>query len=88
MIKGINNSVIEVSDIGNKYYNRAILFLRPEYANTQKNLLEKEARKILKNMDTPSKLKTQHLTVQWFVQMGVSALLGAVFLMCMQLLIK
>lgn len=60
MIKGINHQIIEVTDTKNKYYERALLVLRPEYSSIQRELLEKEARILLKKMDTISSVKPKH----------------------------
>lgn len=57
MIKGVNKYVIEVSETGNAYYDKALLFVKPEYADMERAVLEKEAKKILKNMDTISSVK-------------------------------
>ena len=57
MLKGINHSVIEVNDTGNEYYERAILMIRPEYASAQRSVLEREAKKMLREMDAPSAVK-------------------------------
>ncbi|HCA56221.1 MAG: hypothetical protein VZR73_04740 [Acutalibacteraceae bacterium] len=54
MIKGINHTMIELSDTGNEYYERAILIIRPVYASAQRAVLEQEARRMLKNMDAPA----------------------------------
>ncbi len=78
MIKGINKYVIEVSETGNKYYEKAILFIKPEYSDIQKELLEKEAKRLLRNMDVPSTIKEHNKTVYWGVRLGISALLGAI----------
>lgn len=57
MIKGINHQVIEITDTDNRYYERALLVLRPEYASISRELLEKEARSLLQKMDTISSAK-------------------------------
>ena len=43
MIKGINRTIIEVTDTGNIYYERALLVLKPEYTDVNRSLLEKDA---------------------------------------------
>ena len=57
MIKGINHQVIEITDTDNRYYERALFMLRPEYASIQRELLEKEACKMLKDLDTMATTK-------------------------------
>lgn len=61
MIKGINHQVIEVTDTDNRYYERALLVLRPEYASVSREILEKEARKLISQMDTVSTAKKKRL---------------------------
>ncbi len=63
MIKGINHQVIEVTDTKNKYYERALLVLRPEYSSIQRELLEKEARLLLSKMDTVSTAKPKRIMI-------------------------
>lgn len=57
MIKGTNHQVIEVSETDNIYYERAFLVLRPEFADIEREILEKEARRMLMDMDTISTAK-------------------------------
>ena len=59
MLRGINHTVIEVNETGNEYYERAILFVRPEYASAQRAVLEDEARKMLKRLDAPSAIRSE-----------------------------
>ena len=61
MIKGIRHQIIEVTDTNNKYYERALLVLRPEYASVSNEVLEREAKKMLKAMDTVSSAKPKQL---------------------------
>ncbi len=60
MIKGISHQVIEITDTQNKYYERALLVLKPEYASISAQVLEKEAQKLLRNMDTISCAKPKN----------------------------
>lgn len=82
MIKGINHQVIEITDTQNRYYERALLVLRPEYASISHQLLEKEARSLLQKMDTISTAKPKAVlrarifsAVMYFL---VGALLSAI----------
>lgn len=77
MIKGINRTIIEVTETENAYYERALLVLRPEYAAVQRELLEREAKKILHNMNAPSSIKRWHAVFYWFVRLGAAAASGA-----------
>ncbi len=77
MIKGINRAIIEVTDTGNIYYERALLVLRPEYTDVQRGLLEKEAKKMLLSMNAPSAIKKRHAIFYWTLRLGTAALAGA-----------
>lgn len=76
MIKGINRAIIEVTDTGNIYYERALLVLRPEYTDVQRDLLEKEAKKMLLSMNAPSAIKKRHAVLYWSLRLGAAALVG------------
>lgn len=77
MIKGINRQIIEVTDTGNIYYERALLVLRPEYSGAQRVLLEREARKVLKRMQAPSTMKKKHVVFYWILRLGSASVMGA-----------
>lgn len=77
MIKGINRSIIEVSETGSVYYERAILVIKPEYASVQRDVLENEARKILGEMGAPSSLKRGHSKIKKAALLILSASVGA-----------
>ena len=77
MIKGINRTIIEVTETENAYYERALLVLRPEYAAVQRELLEREAKKMLNNMNAPSAIKKSHALFYWFVRLGAAAVSGS-----------
>ena len=45
MTKGINKQVIEIHDTGSEYFEKALLFVKPEYATlSEKSLQEKFVR--------------------------------------------
>ncbi|HHZ06358.1 MAG TPA: hypothetical protein GX401_06180 [Clostridiales bacterium] len=77
MIKGINRQIIEITDTGNLYYERALLVLRPEYSGAQRALLEREARKVLNKMNAPSTIKKKHVFFYWALRLGSAAAIGA-----------
>lgn len=77
LIKGINKQVIDICETGNQYYERAILFLKPEYADIQREILEREAKKFLKGIGTASSLKTCNRVLYWGIRLGGAAAVGA-----------
>ncbi len=78
MIKGINRSIIEVVDTGSLYYERALLVIKPEYACAQRDILEKEAKKLLENMGEPSSLKRGNKRLKMILTLCAAAVFGAV----------
>lgn len=47
MIKGINHQMIELCEIGNPYFERAFLVLRPDCTDPDLTHLQEEARRML-----------------------------------------
>lgn len=78
MIKGINHTMIELNDTENEYYERAILIVKPEYASVQRAILEDEAKKMLKELDVPSVMKSKKSKFKTFLKYACSAVIGAV----------
>ena len=77
MIKGINRHVIEVTETESAYYERALLVVKPEYASMEQELLEKEARRVLKELGAPSCLKKPKRFLYWAVRLTPAAAVGA-----------
>lgn len=77
MIKGINHSIIEVSETGSEYYERAILIIKPEYASVQRSILENEAKAILHEMDAPSSFSVKKSRIKTVLIPVLSAVGGA-----------
>jgi hypothetical protein len=77
LIKGINRHIIEITDTDSAYYERALLVIKPEYASAERELLEKEARKVLKDLGAPSSIKRRSRVFYWLVRLGAAAVLGA-----------
>lgn len=76
MLKGINRYVIEVTKTDNIYYERAILIVRPEFAEEERRVLEKEARKMLKEMNAPSIIKRKKQIVKSVLCLLASGVTG------------
>ncbi len=85
MIKGINKQVIEISNTGNPYYEKAWLIVNPEFSHLHQNMLEKEAVRLLKETDKPSCMKTKRNFFFWIVRLGASAFAGAGLTLLLQL---
>lgn len=77
MLKGINRYVIEVTKTDNIYYERAILIVRPEFAEEERRVLEKEARKMLKEMNPPSIIRNKKQIFKHLLCLSVAVLTGA-----------
>lgn len=77
MLKGINRYVIEVTKTDNIYYERAILIVRPEFAEEERRVLEKEARKMLKEMNAPSIIRNKKQIIKHLLWLSGAVLLGA-----------
>ena len=77
MIKGINHQVIEIADTDNRYYERAFLVLRPEYASISREILEKEAKKLIKTLDTVSSAKNKRILLSRLLTCCLFLAIGA-----------
>ncbi len=76
MIKGINHSIIEINNTENEYYERAILVIKPEYASVQRGILEDEAKRMLRELDAPSVMKSRKGRLRFIIAMLASAISG------------
>ena len=63
MVKGVNKTVIEINNTGNSYFERAILFIDPEYCCLSEKRIKNEALKYLNgvNKDYPTSLRHRNL---------------------------
>ena len=55
---------------------RTLVVVRPEYTDAQKNVLEREAKLMLRRMYPPSAIKIKSKIIYWSIRLGVSALMG------------
>ena len=62
MIKGVNRQMIEVTDTGNPYFERALLVVRAECMEQPEVRLHEEAHKILASSDAYSGLRPSRRT--------------------------
>ncbi len=59
MIKGVNRQVLEIHDTGSKYFEKAILFVKPEYSTLSEKRLRNAAQKTFAGCDKIPNCKRQ-----------------------------
>jgi len=52
MIKGVNHQIIEVTETGSPFFERALLVLRRDCADPPHRLLQDEAKKLVERTDS------------------------------------
>ncbi|MEG1614629.1 MAG: hypothetical protein RR911_01585 [Oscillospiraceae bacterium] len=62
MIKGVNMQVLEIKDTGNDYFERVLLFVKPEYYSVDKEKLQKQAWDFTRNIGMPPPVRK---SVNW-----------------------
>ncbi len=70
MLKGVNKQVIEVTDTGNQYIKKAILFIDPDKAAYDSDFLIHQAKKYLKQTEQgkqPVPFKKGRRKVGWII---------------------
>lgn len=50
MIKGVNKQIIEINDMNNKVFEKAVLYVRPEYSEMSESKLRSSADKFAKEV--------------------------------------
>ena len=76
MIKAISRQILEVSDTGNTYFEKAWLMISPEFMNSGADRLENEAEGYLRGLDAPSSIKNNHRFALRFFSLIASAAAG------------
>lgn len=51
MIKGVNKAIIEINETGNKYFEKAILYIRAEKSEESEKKLERAAKEYVASID-------------------------------------
>ncbi len=57
MIKSVSRHILEVSETGNSYFERAFLIVAPQYMNSDCSKIELEAENYLKSIEPPIAIK-------------------------------
>lgn len=77
MIKGVNRQVLEVTNTENPYFERIIFFVKPEYSNTDRAKLKKEAEELaIKSQKPPKIRRTRRELGYLIVQSGLCLAAG------------
>ena len=57
VIKGVNKQIIEVHDTGSSCFEKAILFIRPEFSGANDKFLKTEAHRVIREYDFSGRVK-------------------------------
>lgn len=77
MIRGINRQIIEISDTQSDYFERALLFVSPDYCDAERAVLEHEARRALKRLGEPTGVRARRKRVWLWGRLVLAAFCGA-----------
>lgn len=86
MIKGVNRQIIEVTDTGNEYFERAWLVVRPPFSDASTGRLHDEAQRFVRQAGGYSSLKMnrrqymKNMLIQAGIFGGLGVLVGAVMM--------
>lgn len=81
MLRGVNKNIIEVLETENKYFEKVILFIRPDLSSDETNDLKKKADDYLSNIQAMPKEKYNGKYTNNFpmwIKLSLSCALGAV----------
>lgn len=81
-MRGVNKLIVEIKDTDSEYFDRAILFLKPEKLGTEQSRLNESAEKLLERVKSGAPPKKSRL----WVLPAVSAVLFSVLAVVLILL--
>ena len=61
MIRGVNKQIIEVGETGSRYFERALLFVRPEFMAADHEKLCAEAKRYIGSVGQPPNIAQKRL---------------------------
>ena len=79
MLKGVNKQVVEVVEVDNEFFERAILFVKPEKQQNGEEALRENARRWRPRQPGGWRLWGARLA-QWGSAVGLGALLGGLLI--------
>ena len=78
MLKGVNRQVVEISQPENKYFERILLFVRPEYSGMSEARLSQQAERAVPDAPRPPEEKKRRpLRLKDLLRAGLYAGAGA-----------
>ena len=85
MLKGVNKQVVEVVEVDNEFFERAILFVKPEKQQNGEEALRENARRYVGSLRwRPRQPRGWRLwgvrLAQWGSAVGLGALLGGLLI--------
>lgn len=83
MIKGVNRQIIEITETGNPYFERALLVVRPSFADSSDERIREEAHRLVQAAGGYSGLRQNRKKRQrlWLVSGGMG--IAGLFLGCL-----
>ena len=79
MLKGVNKKVVEVMDIDNEYFEKAILFIKAEKQERDERTIKEKATSYLKDIRyTPRAPVTTATVLLGMLKFAAAAMVGAV----------
>lgn len=76
MIKGVNMQVLEIKDTGNDYFDRILLFVKPEYCSVDKEKLQKQAWDFTRNIGLPPAVRKKSSWKSTAAKFAASIIIG------------
>lgn len=80
MLRGVNKHIIEITETNNKYFEKAIIYVKPEYSHMNHNKLTKNANTFLENLTSQDnkEIKTAKIKRNNLIKIGIPLLILAV----------
>ena len=90
MLKGVNRQIIEIGDTGNIYFEKALLFVRPNFSDSPQNTLSREARDLIGNASgyTGIKMRRKEQRFKKAAFASVCGVVGAAITAAIMMIVK
>lgn len=73
MIKGVNRQVVEVSDTGSDYFEKALFFVNPKYYGLTDGKLREKAQTLMSATGAPPKQRKKEKKHKWQTALAIMA---------------